>query len=215
MFPFTLMISTLYKLYFSVFIVWLFHISALIGIALGHEAWFIPKTPLTLGLCLGLIVWNIPKLMPKDLLALVVPFAIGMIAEMLGVNFGLIFGHYQYGNNLGIKILGVPLMIGVNWVILTYATVAIAQKLSHHLLISSIVAALLMVLLDVSIEQLAPRFDFWRFQNGVVPLQNYVGWFGVSLVGNIIFGTMFKKGNFTLALHIYCAFYVFFTVFLF
>ena len=34
-------------------------------------------------------------------------FFVGMIAEILGVQYGLIFGNYQYGNNLGLKLLGV------------------------------------------------------------------------------------------------------------
>jgi len=32
----------------SVFLLWLTHISALIGISIGHLNWFIPKTPFNL-----------------------------------------------------------------------------------------------------------------------------------------------------------------------
>ena len=42
-----------------------------------------------------------------------------MITESLGVNYGLIFGNYEYGNNLGFKFFGVPFLIGINWIILT------------------------------------------------------------------------------------------------
>ena len=43
-----------------------------------------------------------------------------MISEILGVNYGLIFGDYIYLDNLGYKVFGVPVIIGVNWIILTY-----------------------------------------------------------------------------------------------
>ncbi|MCB1155806.1 carotenoid biosynthesis protein, partial [bacterium] len=39
----------------------------------------------------------------------------------------------------------------------------------------------LMVLLDIFIEPVAIRYDFWSWAGGAPPLQNYVGWFLVSL----------------------------------
>ena len=41
-----------------------------------------------------------------------------MLTEAIGVNTGLLFGTYEYGANLGFKIFGVPLIIGVNWTVL-------------------------------------------------------------------------------------------------
>ena len=45
-----------------------------------------------------------------------------MIAETIGVNFGILFGDYEYGENLGFKIFGVPFLIGINWIVLTFIT---------------------------------------------------------------------------------------------
>lgn len=42
-----------------------------------------------------------------------------MLAEILVVSYGIIFGNYKYGEILGYKVLGVPLIIGINWCILT------------------------------------------------------------------------------------------------
>ena len=36
-------------------------------------------------------------------LALLIPFLLGFITEAFGVNYGLIFGDYSYGENLGFK----------------------------------------------------------------------------------------------------------------
>ncbi|NNK20603.1 MAG: hypothetical protein HKP07_04795, partial [Flavobacteriaceae bacterium] len=34
--------------YWALWVIWIFHISALIGISLGFEAWFVAKTPVNL-----------------------------------------------------------------------------------------------------------------------------------------------------------------------
>ena len=45
-------------------------------------------------------------------------FLLGFSVEYIGVKTGILFGEYSYGENLGLKLFGVPLIIGVNWVIL-------------------------------------------------------------------------------------------------
>ena len=39
-----------------------------------------------------------------------------------------------------------------------------------------------MVSLDVLIEPVAIKLDFWRWQENVVPFQNYIGWYGVGFL---------------------------------
>ena len=38
-----------------------------------------------------------------------------------------------------------------------------------------------MILLDLLIEPIAPILDFWVFEGGEAPLQNYIGWTAVAL----------------------------------
>ena len=49
-------------------------------------------------------------------------FIAGILVEVAGVNTGLIFGSYSYGPTLGPKIFHTPVMIGVNWLMLVYAS---------------------------------------------------------------------------------------------
>ncbi|TYP76198.1 putative membrane protein [Aquimarina intermedia] len=203
-----------YKLIISIFFVWLFNITGILGIVLGYETWFLTLTPLTLSLNLLLLIIN-HKEMSLLLLTMLIPFGLGMISELLGVNFGLIFGDYAYGNNLGAKLYGVPWIIGVNWATLTYCTAAIARKMTQKLIPASLIGASLMVVLDLVIEQSAPRFDFWEFRNGVVPLQNYIGWFGVALLAHIFFQRIIRSYSYTIAIHTYVAMAIFFLTFLF
>lgn len=202
-----------YKLEISIFTVWLFHVSAIIGIYSGYQDWFLPLTPLNLLVCLGIILWNIPNLSLKDLALLAVPFVLGMIAEILGVNYGLIFGSYQYGENLGWKILGVPLTIGVNWSILVFITASIAVKWTKNLILGALMSSFMMVVLDLLIETVAPEFDFWEFEGGSVPIQNYIGWFAVAFLAQLIHLSYFKKHQLKLSIGIFWAFAVFFGIF--
>jgi putative membrane protein len=52
-------------------------------------------------------------------LSLSLTFLVGMTAEWIGIHTGYLFGEYYYGENLGTKMDGVPLIIGINWGILS------------------------------------------------------------------------------------------------
>ena len=116
---------TTYRIPLAIGLVWLFHVSAVVGSVIGHSEWFISLTPLNLSLSAALVLVTISRAVWP---ALLIPFVIGMAAEWAGVNKGWIFGIYSYGENLGWKWQGVPWMIGVNWTLLVFATHAIASR---------------------------------------------------------------------------------------
>jgi putative membrane protein len=198
----------------SIGLVWLLHISAIIGIAIGFEEWFISLSPFNLLALFAILIWNSED-KKQTLLILLIPYFIGFIAEVLGVNFGLIFGNYTYGENLGFKVLEVPLLIGINWAILTYVTSNISKLIHPNIFLSSAIAALLMTSLDVLLEVSAPRFDYWEFEDGFAPIQNYIGWYFISLIACFIFQKFYNNGHFILSFHIFTAITIFFTVFLY
>ncbi|MEM9867256.1 MAG: carotenoid biosynthesis protein, partial [Bacteroidota bacterium] len=103
------------KAYLAVGIIWLFHISGILGIALGFKEWFLTKTPMNLSICLLLFFWVFPIDTFKKIIAFFLFFGIGMFSEWLGVNYGLLFGRYAYGANFGPKLDGVPWLIGCFW----------------------------------------------------------------------------------------------------
>lgn len=114
---------------------------------------------------------------------LVLSYVLGFSAELFGVQTGILFGEYAYGPVLGPKIWGTPVMIGVNWMLVSYTTGmavnAIGQQWSWP--VRAVLGALLLVGLDLFIEPVAIAYDFWQWEGGVVPLRNYVGWFLVAL----------------------------------
>ncbi|MGB0280492.1 MAG: carotenoid biosynthesis protein, partial [Flavobacteriaceae bacterium] len=96
----------------SVGLIWLFHFSGLLGILFIDRELFLETTPVNLFITIVLLFVNLPDVNQKVMLAALVAFVVGMAVELLGVNYGLIFGQYVYGDNLGVKVGGVPLLIG-------------------------------------------------------------------------------------------------------
>jgi len=106
----------------------------------------------------------------------------GMAAEIIGVQTGLVFGTYRYGEGLGLKILGTPWLIGLNWVLLVYASAALFSHLKIHVVWKIPAAAGVMVVYDLVLEQVAPLLDMWYWQDGKIPLQNYIAWFVLAII---------------------------------
>jgi putative membrane protein len=162
-----------------------------------------------------ILIVNIKTYKKAVFIALSIPFLIGFITEALGVNFGLIFGSYAYGENLGYKVFGVPLMICVNWALLTAVTADVAKYISKNKILTAAIGAILMTVLDLILEVSAPRFDFWEFEGGVVPLQNYLGWVVTAFVAHLGYQYFNIKTDKFISWHILISITIFFSVFLF
>jgi len=106
----------------------------------------------------------------------------GFGIEVAGVMTGKIFGVYTYGETLGIKVADVPLMIGINWVIMVYGGIAIASQARLGRVPGSLLAAAIMTSSDFFIEKFAILSDMWSWQNTDPPLQNYISWLIISFI---------------------------------
>lgn len=120
---------------------------------------------------------------------------IGFLAELIGVQTGFPFGEYAYGESLGPKWLGVPLVIGVNWFIVAVGSQALLKLWTTHVWIRMIGAALVMVGFDLLVEPVAIQIDFWYWRGGEIPLQNYAGWFLVGLIIQAVFSVVLSKAK--------------------
>ena len=204
-----------FKIPISIFIVWLFTISGIIGILNPSTTnWFLGLTYLNLLVTFIILLLNLVDFKKIYFVAFAIPFILGFVTEALGVNYGLIFGNYAYGENLGYKVFGVPLIICVNWALLTAITADVAKYFTKNLWFSALIGAALMTGLDVIIEISAPRFDFWEFEGGVVPLQNYVGWLVTAFVAHIGYQYFKVKTNPLVSWHILLTLVIFFTIFI-
>lgn len=192
----------------------LFHTIGLVGLLYFDKTFFLSATPFNLLLSFALLLWTQTQKNKAFFIFVLACFVIGVLVEVIGVNTGLLFGDYTYGNVLGPKIRNVPLMIGVNWIIIIYCCgISI-----HTLLIKAInrVAAdtgkdpaalkalsvivdgaTLAVFFDWLMEPVAVKLGYWQWNgDGSIPIFNYICWFGVSLLLLTIFHfAKFNKHN--------------------
>ncbi len=197
----------------SIAALWVFHIAAVLGVTMGFKDWFISKTPLTLTLMLIVLIIYFPIKTLKYWLFAGLIFCFGFLVEWIGVHYGILFGKYHYGANLGLKLDEIPLMIGVNWTILVLITGVISVALTRKIWLRILMASLLMVFLDFFMETSAPIYDFWIWDIGHAPLQNYVAWFCVALILQFLFQSFKIAGDLTISLHLYAAQLLFFMYF--
>jgi len=200
----------------SILIIWLLTLIGLLGIGMGYGDWFLPKTIFNQLVGVALLIWNFPlKKGWKSMAIWSSVYLIGMTAEIIGVNTGILFGDYSYGHNLGPTIVGVPPLIGFNWLVLTFLTGTIAKRFMPNHWLAIIGGAFLMVGLDFFMEPTAPIFDFWHWQGGIAPLKNYIHWFLVALLLQVIVVNDLPEKKQPLPMHHFISQLLFFIFFYF
>ena len=197
----------------SIFFLWLINISGFFGITSDQSEFFLSTTPYVLSLTLLLLLINHDLSDKKSKIGLILIFFLGLIVEMLGVNYGFFFGEYSYGANFGPKIYEVPYVIGFNWVLLIIATGSLSDKLIKGKEIYKILfASSLMVLIDLLMELSAPKLDYWEFVISPVPFSNYFWWFIFSICFQYIFFKTVNSKEYKLSSNILVIQFIFFAM---
>lgn len=145
-------------------------------------SYVIKVTPiiLTAAVCAALVFWESP--VRSKLWASAIIFFGSFLFELIGVHTGLLFGNYSYSKLLGFTIFGVPVTIGITWLLVSLSTWHIVllntKSLAQRLLLGGVLA----VMFDLILEQFASAYGLWAWQGSSIPLYNYICWFIVSLV---------------------------------
>lgn len=163
-----------------------------IGLLTPLKNFVAPLTPLTLLLSFGVLLYNHHQPNAKLWWVLSGVFLAGFGVEVLGVNTGFPFGVYSYGENLGPKIWGTPLIIGLNWALLIYCTAGL-MVVHINPFIQALVGAAFMVLFDLALEPAAIELGFWSWQTANIPFSNYLAWFVIAYVMHIVFWRFIGK----------------------
>jgi putative membrane protein len=193
-----------YLLYFLILV----YVSGAIGFLI-NPGFFSPFTPFTLVFTCFVFLIHQPVNSLNFTLSFVAVALIGFVAEVIGVKTGAVFGNYYYGNALGYKVWGVPLVISLNWGLLINIGLLVAAYLSSKPLVIATIAAFIITSVDLLIEQVASQMDYWHFSEGIAGLQNYVGWFIISFFASLAFQKHLAKGDKRIA-YIFLALQLFF-----
>ena len=188
---------------FAILWVTLVHFFGIIGVYFLPD-WFLPATPLVILVSAIVVILRYEKYRQSRIVAFIVIALLAYLIEVYGVQTGNLFGTYTYGNNLGWKLFGVPIIIGVNWA----ALLMVSQQLTTHYIginnrfFSAVSVGVLMTMFDLLLEVLAPQFEFWSFTHlNYAPLQNFIGWFGVSFCFGLYTYSHFRNQNRTAVLY--------------
>lgn len=171
------------KVKIAIFLMFFLNIIGSFGLFFDEiESVILLLTPINLLILLVLFYWANGYRKISFIFTITVIFLFGFLVELIGVHYKFIFGDYSYGNALGLKIFQTPLIIGVNWINLSLACFGISSFFVSHNFLVALIASTLMVLTDFIIEPLSGLLDFWYWSGNQIPLQNYIGWFLVSLL---------------------------------
>lgn len=179
----------------SILILAIVYSVGIVGIKFNVFGDILSLTPLNLLFSLAVLLWNHDNWNRKFLIAIVLVALAGFFVEVAGVQTGVIFGTYTYGKTLGWKWLGVPLTMAVNWLILVYCAAAIVSKRDWSVPMKALVGAVMMTSMDAIIEPVAIRYDFWHWEGGAIPVQNYLAWGIISFLLFVLFHKLVPSIN--------------------
>ena len=121
---------------------------------------------------------------------LLIAFVGTFVAEVIGVKSGLIFGDYKYGEVLGVKAFEVPLLIGINWVLVMLGSISLGNQFSNNTLLTALCAGLISVIFDIILELVAIILGYWKWSTVSPPLSNYLSWFVIVFLLSIVYVKM-------------------------
>jgi len=195
--------------FLSIFLLLLIHVAGGIGMIYFDTSLFAKATPINLLAMVVLILWNQEGLNNRFYLAISIAFLIGFLSEVAGVNGGFLFGHYSYGNILGFKLMHVPVLISLNWFAVVYSSYVTASLMLRFLgydvsnssviklqslIVQCLLAASIATFFDWLMEPVAVQLGFWAWENEIIPLFNFVSWFGISFFISVVFAC-FRLSN--------------------
>jgi uncharacterized membrane protein len=114
----------------------------------------------------------------------------GFAVEAVGVATGYPFGAYSYSDDLGPKLLGVPLVIPLAWTWMAWPAWLVAGLLVGRSALRVPVAALGLAAWDLFLDPQMVAEGYWSWRDpepalpGVpgIPISNYLGWLVVAVV---------------------------------
>jgi uncharacterized membrane protein len=127
----------------------------------------------------------------------------GLLAEAVGVRWGVPFGDYDYTGTLGLELLGVPVLVPLAWAMMAYPALLVGRVLAgaRGRLATAAVAAWTLTAWDVFLDPQMVDAGHWRWEHptpalpGVegIPLTNFAGWLAVSFAMSLVLDRLVSR----------------------
>ncbi len=144
----------------------------------------------------------------------------GLIAETVGVHTGFPFGEYSYTGNLGLELLGVPVLVPLAWIMMAWPALVVARRLVGTGWRAPVVGAFALTAWDVFLDpqMVDAGYWVWRYPTpaipGVdgIPITNFLGWLLVAFlmltVLNVVLTRPSENATFVIPISVYLWTYV-------
>ena len=176
----------------------IFHFVGIVGILSKYSSFFVALTPMNLLLSMFILLAFHPKYDSRFWIFSIVTILSGIGVEWIGVHTGWLFGSYSYSGVFGWRLDGIPVLIGLNWLMLTIISGEVLHLIIKNKALKIIASAALMVFIDYLIEPVAVKYNFWQWHTGFIPWTNYATWFAVSIPLQFLYSWS-RRGNNPLA----------------
>jgi len=131
----------------------------------------------------------------RTVLFLLITYTLTFVIEHTSIYYGVPFGYYRYTDLLGLKLLGVPVVIPLIWSSILF----ISYELGGPLF-----APVLATFIDVGFDPVFSRM-LWHWltvgQYYGVPISNFIGWYITSMLVLMVYyfavdyGRIFKRNR--------------------
>ncbi len=109
-------------------------------------------------------------------------YLVTFLTEVAGVATGAVFGSYQYGPTMWWQGWGVPFVIALNWAVLVLAANDLVDRFLSSPWLGAALAGIIVAGYDFFIEPVAIQLDYWQWEGGGIPVQNYLAWAAVGFL---------------------------------
>jgi putative membrane protein len=143
-----------------------------------------------LGLVFNLVTHNGNK--KKLLILLGFIYGIGTVYEILSLNYISFTGVHSFGSILGIKLLGVPIVMGFNWFLLVMGAGYFSRWIFDSILMRIVSASFFMILAYFIMDPVSHSLGLWQWRDFHLTLGNYGSRLILTLGMNIFFAVYMK-----------------------
>jgi putative membrane protein len=149
--------------------------------------------------------------------------AFTFVVELVGHTTGVPFGEYDYADRLWPQVAGVPVIVPLAWVAITWCSWAVGSRVTTSLPLRIAVIAWSITAWDLFLDPQMVGEGYWTWQPAApayrgIPLTNFLGWFATGIVaaGIVLVATWrhFERSRFgsTLLVVIYTVLWILSTV---
>ncbi len=169
------------QLLFLVFLA-LYFIVDFIGVTIpATREFFISLTPVTVIFSFGILMFFHNGFNRNFWIFVSLILILSFLIEYTAIHISAVFGIHYYGNSLGYKVLGVPLLMSVNSLMLVYCSISAVSRIDLPGQFQLLLSAMIIVAYYFVMELVAPRLDFLYRPSGNAPVLNYFALFIAAL----------------------------------